>query len=597
MKDSQTFRKSTQQLLPPSVPENKKGTYNLYPTYPIGKGFIQLGYDSIAKQLSTYSTCVIDGYIGVFWEHFRHKVEAALKELGYTSTWIDISECLLPEESIHKHKSPFLGGDDPVFGTRYKGSITDFYDTQKIKNIDPTAEHDLCIVYGCGAALVDWDSPTVYIDLPKNEIQYRSRAGSITNFGRSSSFDPKKMYKEFYFVDWIVLNEHKKRLVDKIDVIIDEQRPNQPVIMKGEDFRFALEQMSENVFRVRPWFEPGVWGGQWCKNYIPELPGEVPNYAWSFEMIVPENGLVLSSENVMLEFSFDWLMYAHNENILGQCADIFGYEFPVRFDFLDTFDGENLSLQCHPRPEYIKENFGENFTQDETYYILDCEKDANVYLGFKEDIEPDQFKNELEEGAQNGSKVDVENYVLTHSAQKHDLFLIPSGTIHCSGKNNLVLEISSTPYIFTFKMYDWQRLDLDGNPRPINIDRAFENLKFERKGRAKIEKEFISEPTCIDSGATWKLIQMPTHPEHFYNVYRYELETEKTIETRGSFHVLNLVEGTSVLVETSNGVIRQFNYAETFTIPAATKWYKIINDSDLRQVKVVMASMKTDISI
>jgi mannose-6-phosphate isomerase class I len=586
------YRKTTQHLAPARRTKLPAGTYDIYPAFPVASHAIGLGYDALASRIAASGAraVTLDGFCGVIWPNVLHHLHASLNKLGISTSFHSIDQALRPPEEIESMQRPFLGGSDPLFGKRYPGTMNDFFDPDRLEAIKPDASAQLSVLYGTGAALASWNAPLFYLDVPKNEVQFRSRAGQAVNIGASRTDDPKAAYKRMYFVDWPVLNRHRASLLPRIHTFVDEQRPDEPTFISGNDFRQGLDTMARNYIRVRPWFEPGPWGGQWIKQRIPQLSEEARNYAWSFELISPENGIAFESDGIMLEASFDFLMLHNHKEVLGAFADRFGYEFPIRYDFLDTFSGGNLSLQCHPRPEYVNANFGETYTQDEAYYILDCEPGARVYLGFNEGIQPEQFRAELERSVKEGVPVDVERYVNTEPAHKHDLFLIPNGTIHCSGANNLVLEISATPYIFTFKMYDWMRMDLDGKPRPLNIDRAFANLYFDRKGE-RVKKELIAHPELLRSGPDWQQYHLPTHPNHFYDVHRWEFATKVTVTMDGSCHVLSLTEGESVILEIAGGHRALFNYAETFVIPAAAGSYTMINNGKTR-AKVVSTFLK-----
>lgn len=586
------WRKTTQPLMPAVMAEREvppAGQYDIYPFARLEAGSIQCGYTSLANWMIGRNVILIDGYIGNDWVYIANCLKQELTAAGAAVNLVHASTLMKSANEVEALVAPFLGEKGTVWGRKATIALKDLFDNEKLQGVQPAAE-GITLVIGVGAALTGLNAPVVYIDLPKNELQYRMRARTANNLGKEQWDDNQETYKRFYFVDWVLLNAYKQQILPSIEVIADGQWKEQITWATRAAISNGLQYLSQNAFRVRPWFEAGAWGGDWMKEKIPGINREEVNYAWSFEMIVPENGLVFESDGSVLEVAFDWLMMEHSKEVLGQDEQRFGIDFPIRFDFLDTFDGGNLSIQCHPRVKYIQEQFGETITQDETYYILDSRKGAKVYLGFQDDIDPATFRRELEESAAENKAIDIEKYVQVHDASKHDFFLIPNGTVHSSGKDNLVLEISATPYIFTFKMYDWLRLDLNGKPRPINIDHAFNNLDFSRKG-ARVKEELISKQHVIASGENWKLVHAPTHAEHFYDVHRIEFTGAVTVETAGKCHVLMLVEGRSVLVETANGLRQRYNYAETFAIPAAAGSYKIINDGDTI-AKVVKAFVK-----
>src|SRR3978361_241129 len=111
--------------------------------------------------------------------------------------------------------------------------------------------------------------------------------------------------------------------------------------------------------------------------------------------------------------------------------------------------------------------------------------------------------SELESVQKDGGNFEADKYVEKWPIKKHDHFLIPAGTPHCSGANTVVLEISATPYIFTFKLWDWGRLGLDGKPRPIHLDHGFANLQWQRT-TPWIQQRLVNHVEPCGSGPGWR---------------------------------------------------------------------------------------------
>jgi len=327
---------------------------------------------------------------------------------------------------------------------------------------------------------------------------------------------------------------------------------------------------------VVPFFDPAPWGGQWMKQ-VCDLDGGKPNYGWCFDCVPEENSLLLRFDQTLFELPSIDLVFDQPRALLGDAVHgRFGDEFPIRFDFLDTMGGGNLSFQVHPLTEYIQQHFGMHYTQDESYYMLDTGADASVYLGLRDDINRQAMMADLKAAQSGGADFPAEKYANKWPAKKHDHFLIPAGTVHCSGANAMVLEISATPYIFTFKMWDWGRLGLDGKPRPIHLNHGAANIQWDRT-TDWVKKNLVN---CIKpclSGDGWREESTGLHEREFIETRRHWFTKIVPHDTHGGVNVLNLVEGEEAIVESLSGGFEPFvvHWAETFIVPAAVGGYTI----------------------
>jgi mannose-6-phosphate isomerase class I len=307
---------------------------------------------------------------------------------------------------------------------------------------------------------------------------------------------------------------------------------------------------------------------------------------------------LLEFGDVRVELPAIDLTFHQPRELLGSFIyERFGPEFPIRFDFLDTMGGGNLSLQVHPRTEYIRRKFGMAYTQDESYYLLDAGEDGTVYLGLKTGVDRDTMVRDLRAAQNGGPSFAAESYVNRFPARKHDHFLIPAATIHCSGRNSMVLEISATPYIFTFKLWDWGRLGLNGLPRPIHLDHGIANIAWERQTEW-VRKSLINRVELLAKHESWSEERTGLHELEFIETRRRWFTQISPHDTQGTVNVLNLVEGREVTVESPMGAFEPLvvHYAETFIVPAAAGAYTIrpSGESEGKKCGVIKAFVRAE---
>lgn len=555
----------------------RKVNYDRFPSTKI-TGTILQGWDAVHTLLvecfKAKKVVAVDFYAGV-------REEEVAGELGLLSPtlFINTRNLMKPQDEIKAMTERFMT-DDILFGYVTNLTLNDYFDAKKLeqarKQVADTTGR--VIIVGSGAAMVALAEATVvYVDMARWEIQQRFRVHEVKALGVDNREDAVSLqYKRAYFNDWRILDRYKESLFGKVDFWLDTHIANEPRLIDKETFFKGIEETVKTPFRVVPFFDPAPWGGQWMKE-VCGLNPEKENYGWCFDCVPEENSLYFEVNGVRFELPSVDLVLLKSRELLGEPVEArFGKDFPIRFDFLDTVGGGNLSVQVHPTTQFIRENFGMYYTQDESYYLLDAKEGASVYLGLKTGIDKNEMIHDLRE-AQKGEVVfDTERYVNRLPAKKHDHYLIPGGTVHCSGSEALVLEISSTPNLFTFKLWDWQRLGLDGKPRPINVERGKEVIDWKRDTEY-VNKHLANRFTQVAEGDGWREECTGLHPNEFIETHRHWFSKPVTHHTNNSVNVLNLVEGEEAVIESPINAFKPFvvHYAETFIIPASVGEYTI----------------------
>jgi len=583
-------------------------------------GSIIVGSDKISKFISDLVInqkkarkdaylLAFDGFLGADWGRIVPAVNKFLKEKGLEVTIIDFSSYYKSPSQIEKMIHPFLSGDSS-FGYVFKGKLDLFlnlrnikYLKKKLKNCKKKSRDNsskVIMSFGYGSAiplLRRLYDQIFYFDLTREELFNQSEKHPIFFLG-SKGQGPAvhEFLRRFYYVDSQALNKQKKYVLRYMNWYVECNFSSEPKLISKDTYYRILSLVAERPFRIKPLYYPVTWGGNWLKR-VKNLPKTMPNSGQGC-IVASENTIRIRVNNLLvLEIPFINLMWKESVKILGShVSKKFHGEFPFTYWYDDGIEGGNMAIQVHPNNSYIREQFNEPIRQDESYYILHTGPEAVTYLGLKERANLHRFYKEAERAEKEGISLDYDKYVNSIPTKPGDFFLIPAGTVHASGRNQVVLEVDGgiAAYSpgYTFHIYDYLKPDLDGKLRPIHLKHAFNVIKNYRRANWVLTnlKQTLK---LIRSGEDWAEYLLGRRDDVYYAVYRLVFTTKIEDDTKGGLTLLSLVEGDSVIVQSQSDPEKRYKleFPDTLTVPACVGKFLITNSKG-GTCKVVKASIK-----
>ncbi len=302
-----------------------------------------------------------------------------------------------------------------------------------------------------------------------------------------------------------------------------------------------------NIFKLSPAFKDYLWGGSRLKTDFGKNTDITP-LAESWELSVHPDG-----ESVIANGEFEGMSFAefakNNPEKLGLNCEKFE-NFPILIKLIDAFD--NLSVQVHPDNDYAMRVEGE-YGKTEMWYIVDCDDDASLIYGFKDEISKEEFKNCIEQN----TLLSVVNSV---KVNKGDVFFIQAGTLHAIGKGILIAEIQQNSNT-TYRVYDYGRVGADGKPRALHVEKALDVTKLE-----KAPQYICDEEKIFDGAKVRKLAKC-----EYFDVSEICVDEKiDIIADKSSFNSLLFVDGKGTIE--SDGITLEFKKGDSIFVSADTEY-------------------------
>lgn len=566
------------------IPFDDLSAVNAVAQIPDLKTSIEEVASSLAKN-APKGLVVIDGFptanIPKLVEH--------IKQVSPDIATVDVREFLRPPDEIQELLKPYLPMDretDPelIFGKLFDQIFLPFFDQKKASDfLSGVTDKQTTILYGFGSAsslFRPFAEAIYYIDVTPKDTALRVFNGLYQCIGNQTE-DLDALVRQTYFIDVELAVQLRKELIHSRSIdqyILDSELS---FSMLGESSMYKIfDELKVRPLRAKPIYVEGVWGGQFIRRYRGVPEHLVDKVAWSFELIHTEASILVDSGGHLLDIPFLTIMDAIAESVLGpKLSRQFGGYLPIRFNYDDTWHSNgNMSIQVHPSDKMAQEMYGDFAAQNEAYYVVLTGHGAKTFCGFKADGH--EFLELCRQSEEKGSIVPYEDYIHAIPSDVGRQILLPAGTVHGSGRNQIVLELGTlTMSAYTYKIYDYTRMDITGKPRPLHTKLAEQALDFSRDAEWVMEN-IAFPPKLIETGPGWRELLVGKHDSIYFETHRIEMETgSRYIGDNGpGFCVITIVDGEAARIQSVDDPDRYYEakYLDVILVPASMPRYEVI---------------------
>ena len=559
----------------------------------VAKAFMQAIAPKVEKEGAIVA---FDGYTTTKWDLMVSLLARECDIFGFKIEFVDSYKATFKSgEEIDAIIDPLLIWDkkiDPtlLYGKVYHGGYIGLMDPAKVEAFKKEipalkAPGTLVVVYGYGSLIQEFRGMydvKCWFDITPMNSMLRIRAGEYANLGKKHTGIINRTIRRCYYCDFENAVQLRKQLfaTGELDwYFLDNDRANLQM-MPFEAFADICAQLVKYPFRAKPCYLEGVWGGSYMTK-LRHLPEKMRNAAWVFDFIPMEVSVLVEAGSEKLDINYCSFVHKEGINLMGEtCVKKYKGYFPIRFNWDDSYHSTgNMSIQCHSGGKFNVENYNEFGRQDESYYVVITGHEAKTFIGFRDDADIPAFFKEIEAADTEHKECDYMKYV-SYEESKPGL-----QTIHSSGRNQVILEIGSlTIGSYTYKMYDYLRLDFDGKQRPIHTHLGELNVRQDRRHSVihdpKSPEYIVQEPRLDKEGEGWKEFILGENPQMYISLRRLEFEVKCEQDTCGEkFHVLTLVDGDHIRIRSVEHPERYFDldFMEIACVPASMGKYVIEN--------------------